>query len=148
MQAESYSWTSGAADVSSASPQATWPEWHGDWSMGLAGMLVIVCAIGVLFFFFRGLYRRKDIWEPLWMGSLALVLGLAGTVADVITVMSRMASLGDVVNQADFSYGMAHALTCSFMGLTVLAVSIFCSLLLWRRRPGMGRHEGREPAEE
>jgi MotA/TolQ/ExbB proton channel family len=148
MQAGSEDWGSVAGNVSSASPEGAQLELHSEWSMSLAGMLVMACAIGVIFFFLRGLHRRNDIWEPLWLGFLALAVGLAGTVAETIAVLCRMASLGDVVNLGDITAGTARALITSFMGLNVMAGAIFCSLILWRRRPKMTEGVPKERQEE
>jgi len=53
-------------------------------SVSTPGLLVLLCGIFVLVYFVRGLSRRKDIWEPLWFGLLALAMGLMGTVSGVI----------------------------------------------------------------
>jgi hypothetical protein len=98
---------------------------------------VVLCGIAVAFYFVRGLRRKRDIWEPLWCGFLALALGLVGTVQGLVEALSRFASLGGVGCSPDLAYGAAKALVSGFFALIVMSGAIFCSLVLWRRRPLM-----------
>ncbi len=134
----------GAAAVETWPPAGTAPRSWG-WgttvpSITTAGLLVILCSVLVIVYFVRGLRRRQDIWEPLWLGFLALALGLTGTVHGVIESLGKFAAVANVTGSfggagpLELAVGAAKALVPTFLALSVLSAAIFCSLILWRRR--------------